>query len=552
MPKIQGKQIAESTITQDLLNLTTPTSGDTAYAATVDYVNTYVTSVSGTTVIGPAEDGTYTDGIFTDFTESTRIGVAVDRFNEMLLLLAPTPPTSSWDNVFSGLNITGTEYSGKIAGTGVDVTDITTDTTPAYTISDTVGIATAAKSLPSGANTLTFVMSDTSGTLETEVITSTSTGNASGIIQYTVADPYDGVSGKAGFWTGITSFSVSGTLGAITPSATQRTLSFTHPGSDSPETYNYYVDTVTNPTVTALSAGFPTMTRYISGVPSLATGASITGITFTVNNAVKYFYNPTIFYFSGTNITNTSYTAPSSVPAANSSFNESGHSTTVSTGYAESISFSVIARNLAGTTGTGNITSTTYRIDTVSNESSRLTSGSGSYPSSGYGTVYDSTQVLTSGIGLNEVMMLNGQYRYPTGDYTTFVNATNGAGPNYSSVTGTRWATFNLGSFTSKGNFRITFAGAVGITAAPQANLLIEVLAQGSTATYWIDADAAYAGVGNPGSAVDGTPAATLFTTSTREITFGTQVLTGNLIVRVGLTAGSTVRFTGVSKTDLS
>ena len=41
--------------------------------------------------IGPAEDGDYTDGLFTDFTTSTLVGVPVDRFNEVLKILAPSP-----------------------------------------------------------------------------------------------------------------------------------------------------------------------------------------------------------------------------------------------------------------------------------------------------------------------------------------------------------------------------------------------------------------------------------------------------------------------------
>lgn len=44
-----------------------------------------------TASIGIAEDGDYTDGLYTDFTPSTRLGVAIDRFNEILKLLAPTP-----------------------------------------------------------------------------------------------------------------------------------------------------------------------------------------------------------------------------------------------------------------------------------------------------------------------------------------------------------------------------------------------------------------------------------------------------------------------------
>ena len=41
--------------------------------------------------IGAAEDATYTDGLFTDFVTTTPVGHAVDRFNEILKLLVPTP-----------------------------------------------------------------------------------------------------------------------------------------------------------------------------------------------------------------------------------------------------------------------------------------------------------------------------------------------------------------------------------------------------------------------------------------------------------------------------
>jgi len=46
---------------------------------------------SGGTTIGPAEDGSYADGLFTDFTQNTLIGTPVDRFNEVLKALAPSP-----------------------------------------------------------------------------------------------------------------------------------------------------------------------------------------------------------------------------------------------------------------------------------------------------------------------------------------------------------------------------------------------------------------------------------------------------------------------------
>jgi hypothetical protein len=47
---------------------------------------------SGSGVIGEAEDPAgYSDGLFTDFTTSTPIGTAVDRFNEILKFLVPPP-----------------------------------------------------------------------------------------------------------------------------------------------------------------------------------------------------------------------------------------------------------------------------------------------------------------------------------------------------------------------------------------------------------------------------------------------------------------------------
>ena len=45
----------------------------------------------GTGTIGPAEDGTYADGLFTSFISTTPIGTAVDRFNEVLKALSPAP-----------------------------------------------------------------------------------------------------------------------------------------------------------------------------------------------------------------------------------------------------------------------------------------------------------------------------------------------------------------------------------------------------------------------------------------------------------------------------
>jgi len=52
-----------------------------------------LTSAAGASggTIGAAEDGSYTDGLFSDFTNSTAIGTAIDKFNEILKIIVPGP-----------------------------------------------------------------------------------------------------------------------------------------------------------------------------------------------------------------------------------------------------------------------------------------------------------------------------------------------------------------------------------------------------------------------------------------------------------------------------
>jgi len=59
--------------------------------------------------LGAAEDGSYTDGLFQDFTDQTRVGVAVDRFNELFKALAPAPAPN-----LSNITIADSGVSGKL------------------------------------------------------------------------------------------------------------------------------------------------------------------------------------------------------------------------------------------------------------------------------------------------------------------------------------------------------------------------------------------------------------------------------------------------------
>jgi len=80
-----------------LTGLAAGTATTSSYLALDSSNNVVLTSSSGGGggsggTIGAAEDaGGYTDGLFTDFTTSTAVGVPIDRFNEVLKILAPTP-----------------------------------------------------------------------------------------------------------------------------------------------------------------------------------------------------------------------------------------------------------------------------------------------------------------------------------------------------------------------------------------------------------------------------------------------------------------------------
>lgn len=553
MPKVQGKQIADQTITQNLLNLTEPSTGDTSSGATVGYVADW--SLSGGTVIGPAEDGAYTDGIFTDFVPSTPVGTAIDRFNEMFKLLAPTPPSSNWNSAFGATlpTLSTGVITARIIGTGASTSGVVTSTlTPAFTIASTVGTGVNARSKDSGP--YIFTLKDYDGsTLETISIDSGSTGKTTGTLRYAIGDPYAGVTGQAGFYTGCTGFSgASFTSGSIAAGTTIRNLYFEHAtGTTSKTGTTFYVDNVTanTPSVTSLvMSPPPVMTRYISGVPSLATSATFNIVSFSILSASTYFYSPNPMWSLSNvaGITATTGDITNTLASVNDTGLVGGTSANISNTYTESIGFTIRARNRSNTLA-GSTTGVTYsniRYD-GSTESARLVSGTGSYPAGGWGATWGTNSGVSLLTNTDELQMLNSSYVYPTVNYTTY------GGPNYTGASGTRWVTFNLGTFSSNSSFSLTFVGSAGITSVGQANLYVEVKISGATS--WVDGDAYYAG-GNPGSGPDGVAAVDGSyggsSATYRRITFGTITYSGAIIVRVGYT-GNGPSFTSLTATAI-
>jgi hypothetical protein len=118
-----------------------------------------------------------------------------------------------------------------------------------------------------------------------------------------------------------------------------------------------------------------------------------------------------------------------------------------------------------------------------------------------------------------------------------------------------RWATFDLGAFTNFKNVQLTFNNSYGFVSDPLGgnitNMEIYVRVNGSIPTNgWVDGNKAYSGIGDPTN--NGDPALAVDTNApvnVRKVTFGTQIKTGNVIVRIGIPAGDAKKFGSVTPT---
>jgi len=134
-----------------LTNVPADTSfNDPAAGGEGGYQNLRIGKLYGTGTIGPAEEGSYSDGLFTDFTNTTEIGLAVDRFNEILKALAPSPAPSLDD-----IDHNNSSVSGKLSfGSSNSVSGYTNSNTTAgfsaVDVDGTYGSSTSSNNLRIG------------------------------------------------------------------------------------------------------------------------------------------------------------------------------------------------------------------------------------------------------------------------------------------------------------------------------------------------------------------------------------------------------------------
>ena len=325
---------------------------------------------------------------------------------------------------------------------------------------------------------------------------------------------------------------------------------------------NFYIDNPTQPSLINLGLigehlGF---TRFVSGVPTLSIGDSLK-TTFTLINAVSWYYNVLTFgrvesaytnnadtglqtgKNNGDNVTFTDFVTSviNGVYTENASVNIKGYNSRALTNQA-------IPTDVASGTTTGTLGA--IRIDTISDETIRLTSGQGQFPlvgGGGAGQAFNSSADLNTA-GNEELQLVNGRFVYPSVDYS---HNTPIAGPDYSNVPvgthlGIRWATFDIGNIAGQTSVSFSIAGSVGFNGSPLESgsfaLFIKIVGQ----TGWLDTNAPYPGAGNPSSDGDAALDVGNSTASFKRVTFGIIPRTGKVLVRIGWAASENKKITRI------
>ena len=548
--------------TNDLINTKFDKSGGTI-TGSVNVIGNIsgntIYGIGGNTTLGTPADGSYDTGLL-GLTSASTINYAVDQIDTILALLAPAKPprldSSSWISpgyssaVASGdwVNISGTTISKVIFNNLLPqfrVTGGTSGTFSGFWNGLLGDITFNVNGVFNGTRTLTT----------TSVNASTAnTGTYLGLT-LNVNDYYLNQTGKSGFWSAIAaSGRTQNSLSNNTFTSQTYTLTHSNTGSAS-ETF--YVDNTYTPTISNISqTSTPTISRYVSGVPSLAVNDSFT-YSYRINSAVSKFYTTGTFgKMDGSTWTTNSTSYPSSSlspkPFSGQSVTLTSQSLASTTNkYSESPSIIFYGYNAINGVGTSSSSLTGYRIDTVSNENRLRNAANGENPTLfpvTYTSPYTSSERIVGNVGNTsynyELQLLNGSYQVPSGNYTSY------GGYDYSSPgSDTRFVLLTGSPISSVNSVTIAFNGTSGTWSAAAngvtSGLYLNVRVSG---TGWIDGNAAYPGSGSPsGNGDPAMVAAPASTATSKQITFGSTARSGTIYVRIGLPSGSDKKFTGIT-----
>ena len=226
--------------------------------------------------------------------------------------------------------------------------------------------------------------------------------------------------------------------------------------------------------------------------------------------------------------------------------------------YTDSVKVSANTYNIFSENNGTHEESYNFHIDTVSDESKRVVSGTEGDTGdiTGFGGDWDSTKDLTNS---NELQMLDGLYQWPTQDFSIngqnistvnqFVHDYIIVGPDYSKCakTGTRYVTFKHELNLSNGAY-ITVNSPLNLTQDSDTkafnldSLRIKVVG----ATEWLNALSPYDGIGTVSELNQGCLAVQNCSEGTIYCTFGPKPIKGTLYIRIGIPY-SRIKFSGVT-----
>lgn len=348
------------------------------------------------------------------------------------------------------------------------------------------------------------------------------------------------------------------------------------------QTINFYVEQIGSaPDLTSISVSGLWTNKYVSGVPVLEEG-DIVRFTFDAENCVYLFYHKDHIvkilgpYVDEKLLPQTDSSCTSTLPFLNDGTQVVSFVDAEAEILADSFNqnltseFDLSVHNAkgTGTLGMGEVTTSPYKIyiDDISEEIGvRYTSGAGTYPTSGYGNLYTSTEAQQSLYANEELQMWGGMYRYPTGDYTSSDmvdgSSVNVSGPDYDGFVGIRWATFNLGEIDDEKfvSFVIRSAENIGMDLTNGTTmtdgLYLQVRVDGTNPTSgWVNANEAYNPINVENPSNDGEAGLDLgsSTATFRRVTFGQESKSGTLLVRIGFDYLSNVKFRDIIKYEQS
>lgn len=498
--------------------------------------------------------GLPTDGIYgvtesvSGIAEGDSIEDAFDKHEELLSKLAPASPP---DLSTKTLRIANTYSAIDSTTTAPTLTNVITDTQPnIQTYDDPADLQTDGFADADSGTLTATVDASTVGTIT--LSTSDDTGTNGDLEVVDDDDFYLGVSGQAGIFNAL--------LARIAPQSAlalgSHTAVITHSDTGSTPTFTFHVDDSQTPTVGATAVTSPELTTtQISGVDCLTTG-SIIRPSFTVTNAIGQHYNATAIASATSSVTDTVNAAlPVAAPGAGSVFTVNSGDidlTVQASQFSADVSVTCTGTSANPSDTDSSAVTNNIRVDSISDETQRVKSGTGQFPAIGVGAgdagdTYDSTELLTAN---EELQLENATFKFPAAtDYTGNIPA----GPNYSAITGgsfnnNRWATFQLGPVSSVVNVTVTFGGTSGFSSVIESNFELYVLVDGATPTAgWVDGNAAYPGVGDPTNDGDAALVVGSSTATSKVVTFGSSVKTGDVYVRVGIPSGDAKTFQTVS-----